>query len=74
MDLIPILLGSLPLAHNAQHPLVGSAMIIFPILNLWENENFSFHFQVLLNVTYTNTKVENMLKAIMISEKIKKSL
>ena len=25
MDLIPILLGSLPLAHNAQHSLVGRA-------------------------------------------------
>ena len=25
MDLIPILLGSLPLAHNAQHSLVGQA-------------------------------------------------
>ena len=26
MDLIPILLGSLPLAHNAQHSLVKSAL------------------------------------------------
>ena len=26
MDLIPILLGSLPLAHNAQHSLVGASV------------------------------------------------
>ena len=31
MDLIPILLGSLPLAHNAQHSLVMLMMVRGPI-------------------------------------------
>ena len=31
MDLIPILLGSLPLAHNAQHSLV----IIYSLCGMW---------------------------------------
>ena len=43
------------------------------ILALWENLNFSFHFQFPLNLINTITKVGNMLKANDIWKKIKKS-
>ena len=34
MDLIPILLGLLPLAHNAQHSLVKGNVAVYKVLNL----------------------------------------
>ena len=34
MDLIPILLGSLPLAHNAQHSLVYVCIYVFMYLSV----------------------------------------
>ena len=39
MDLIPILLGSLPLAHNAQHSLV----IIVWYIPIWYGARYSCH-------------------------------
>ena len=33
MDLIPILLGSFPLAHNAQHSLVGASVSEPPLVD-----------------------------------------
>ena len=39
MDLIPILLGSLPLAHNAQHSLVYHTCqpLLKIFLDIWDN-------------------------------------
>ena len=39
------------------------AMVVLLYFGPWENWNFSFHFQFPLNLTSTNTKVGNMLKA-----------
>ena len=49
---------------------IGIAMVVLPYFGPWE----SFRYQFPLNLTSTNTKVENMLKANDIWKKIKNSL
>ena len=41
--------------------IIGIAMVVLPYIGPWGN--LSFHFEFPLNLTSTNTKVENMLKA-----------
>ena len=48
-------------------------MVILPNFGPWENLNISFHFQFPLNLTSTNIKVGNMLKADDIRKKSRKA-
>ena len=46
MDLIPILLGSFPLAHNAQHSLVIIHCVVVPVGNGEESAKMGFRVLV----------------------------
>ena len=49
-------------------------MVVLPYFGPMEKLKFHYHFQFPLNLTYTNTKVGNMLKASDIWKKNQKKL
>ena len=53
MGLIPILLGSLPLAHNAQHSLVYVFMYIYIYIYIYYSEALDERHRLVVYTAYT---------------------